>query len=271
MKKKLLGLLLGAILIFVCAGCGAKSANSEQTEAAQTTTTEENSPKQPIEATATPVETESPTPEKAEKPSEEFAPGAEVPEATSEPTAEPIPEPQVVYTYTDISATMYATQTVNVRNLPNTDGEKIGSLSTNQEITVVGQCVETDWYKFELDGQTAFVSNSYLSTEKVEVQQSTGGGNVPANVPNALTVERGVIHDMGTYRFVIAPWRGRGREGNNVLTNTWGMHLNTNEDLWAWVEYSDPNDAALAAFIKANGCHCGNPDHNGLYPERLGN
>jgi len=127
MKKKLLGLLLGAILIFVCAGCGAKSANTEQTEAAQTTTTEENSPKQPIEATATPVETESPTPEKAEKPSEEIAPEAEVPEATSEPTAEPIPEPQVVYTYTDISATMYTTQTVNVRNLPNTDGEKVGS------------------------------------------------------------------------------------------------------------------------------------------------
>lgn len=80
------------------------------------------------------------------------------------------------YTFTEINATMYATQTVNVRNLPNTDGEKIGSLSTNQEITVLGQCNETSWYKFELDGQTAFVSNSYLSTEKVEVQQSTGGG-----------------------------------------------------------------------------------------------
>ena len=86
------------------------------------------------------------------------------------------------YTYTEINATMYATQTVNVRNLPSTDGEKIGSLSTNQEITVLGQCNETSWYKFELDGQTAFVSNSYLSTEKVEVQQSAGGvyGPLPA-------------------------------------------------------------------------------------------
>ena len=80
-------------------------------------------------------------------------------------------------TYTEMNATMYATQTVNVRNLPNTDGEKVGSLSTNQEITVLGQCNETSWYKFELDGQTAFVSNSYLSTEKVEVQQSTGGNS----------------------------------------------------------------------------------------------
>lgn len=88
------------------------------------------------------------------------------------------------YTYTDMTATMYATQTVNVRNLPSTDGEKIGSLSTNQEIAVLGQCNETSWYKFELDGQTAFVSNSYLSTEKVESQQTqstnnAGGGECP--------------------------------------------------------------------------------------------
>lgn len=88
------------------------------------------------------------------------------------------------YTYTEMNATMYATQTVNVRNLPNTDGEKIGSLSTNQEITVLGQCNETSWYQFELDGQTAFVSNSYLSTEKVESQQTqstnnAGGGECP--------------------------------------------------------------------------------------------
>ena len=105
------------------------------------------------------------------------------------------------YTYTEMNATMYATQTVNVRNLPNTDGEKIGCLSTNQEITVLGQCNETSWYQFELDGQTAFVSNSYLSSEKVEDQQSTGGnsgggGNSLANhfgitLPATMTYDNG--------------------------------------------------------------------------------
>lgn len=101
------------------------------------------------------------------------------------------------YTYTEINATMYATQTVNVRNLPSTDGEKIGSLSTNQEITVLGQCNETSWYKFELDGQTAFVSNSYLSTEKVEVQQSAGGGG--NNLANhfGITLPATMTYDNG--------------------------------------------------------------------------
>ncbi|MBQ8230795.1 MAG: hypothetical protein IJZ34_02525, partial [Lachnospiraceae bacterium] len=38
------------------------------------------------------------------------------------------------YTYNDMDATMYAQKTVNVRSLPNTDGEKLGSLSTNDEV-----------------------------------------------------------------------------------------------------------------------------------------
>ena len=231
------------------------------------------------------METESPTPEKAEKPSEEIAPEAEVPEATSEPTAEPIPEPQVVYTYTDISATMYATQTVNVRNLPNTDGEKVGSLSTNQEIAVTGQCNETGWYMFDYNGQTAFVSNSYLSTEKVEVQQTTGGsgggGNASAGVPNPFTVERRVWHDMGTYAFYVDTYYIRADvvyadrptvlSDGSIAYGGAGHHLNTSEDLWCWLDYENPQDPALQAFIQAYICHCGNPDHNGLYLERLGN
>ena len=175
------------------------------------------------------------------------------------------------YTYTEMNATMYATQTVNVRNLPSTDGEKIGSLSANQEITVIGQCNETSWYKFELDGQTAFISNSYLSTEKVEVQQSTGGnssgGNTPAGVPDPFTVERNVWHDMGTYQFKVSSYYA-GRDGRNAC----GHHLNTSEDLWCWLsDFEDPWDPALQAFINAYICNCSGADHNGLYPERLGN
>ncbi|MCH5339365.1 MAG: sigma-70 family RNA polymerase sigma factor, partial [Acetatifactor sp.] len=75
----------------------------------------------------------------------------------------------LTYTYTDMSATKYAKQTVNVRTLPSTDGEKIGSLSTNDEITVTGQCNETGWYRFEYNGQTAYVAGNYVSDNKVEV------------------------------------------------------------------------------------------------------
>jgi uncharacterized protein YgiM (DUF1202 family) len=94
-------------------------------------------------------------------------------ENTAEPTTEDAKpaESEAGYTYTDLSATMFAQQTVNVRDLPDTSGNKIGSLKTNDEVTVTGQCNETGWYRISYGGGTAYVSNSYVSSEKVAVSQ----------------------------------------------------------------------------------------------------
>ena len=67
---------------------------------------------------------------------------------------------------------MYAQQTVNVRDLPDTSGNKLGSLSINDEITITGQCNETGWYRFEYNGSVAYVSNKYVGENKVELQQT---------------------------------------------------------------------------------------------------
>lgn len=77
------------------------------------------------------------------------------------------------YTYTDMDVTMYAQKTVNVRSMPSTDGEKLGGLSTNDEVKVTGQCNETSWYRIEYDGNIAYVSDSYLGNDKVVVQTET--------------------------------------------------------------------------------------------------
>ena len=76
----------------------------------------------------------------------------------------------LTYTFNDMSTTKYAKSTVNVRKLPDTDGEKVGSLFMNQEVTVTGQCNETGWYRIEFDGNTAYVSDSYLVDSQIEVQ-----------------------------------------------------------------------------------------------------
>ena len=188
MKKRLLGFLLGVMLISVCVGCGAESTTTEPTE----TTTAESTTEQKEEATATPEETTAPTPEATEEPSEETTAETEpeTTEATPEPTAEPepteepTPEPKATYTYTDMSATMYAQQTVNVRDLPDTTGNKVCSLSTNDEITISGQCNETGWYRFEYNGNVAYVSNKYVSENKVEVQQAPTDNGSSSNTAN---------------------------------------------------------------------------------------
>ena len=86
-------------------------------------------------------------------------------------------EPASPYSYTELSQTMYAQSTVNVRDLPEQTGAKLGSLSTNQEVTVTGQCNETGWYKISYNGGEAYVSDSYLGSEKVAVKSQSTASN----------------------------------------------------------------------------------------------
>lgn len=75
------------------------------------------------------------------------------------------------YTYTELSQKMYAVTSVNVRSGADTNFEKTGELSQNQEVVVIGQCNETGWYKIQYEDGEGFVSNEYLSAEKVIVQE----------------------------------------------------------------------------------------------------
>lgn len=70
------------------------------------------------------------------------------------------------YTYKDISSIKYAKSTVNVRDIPDSTGNRLGGLSTNDEVQVTGQCNETQWYRIEYMGGVGYVSNSFLVDEK---------------------------------------------------------------------------------------------------------
>ena len=118
---------------------------------------------------------------------------------------------KLAYTYTDCEAVKYAQQTVNVRDLPTTDGNKVGSLSTNDEVTVTGTCNETGWYRIVYGDGVAYVSNKYLGDSKVEVSappaDNGGGGNsnAPAGVPNPYELPLQTWIDMGNWFLYIQP------------------------------------------------------------------
>lgn len=74
---------------------------------------------------------------------------------------------------------MYAKSSVNVRKSPSADDEKLGSLSTAQEVTVTG-LTSTNWYRISYNDGTAYVSAEYLQNEKPVVQtakKSSGGSS----------------------------------------------------------------------------------------------
>lgn len=79
-----------------------------------------------------------------------------------------------------IDKTMYAQSTVNVRSGCSTENEKLGSLSTNETVHVIGQDKASGWYQIEYNGSVGYVSNSYLGGEKVVISNtssSSGGQN----------------------------------------------------------------------------------------------
>lgn len=160
MKKKLVAVMLGIMMMsFALVGCGDKTTESAvaiETEMVTEAVTEEST-----EVVEEVTETEEPT--------EVVEEVTEVPEPTEVVEVSP-------YTYTDLSQTLYAQSTVNVRDLPEQSGAKVGSLTTNQEVTVTGQCNETGWYRISYNGGEGFVSNSYLGSEKVK-SQSTASSN----------------------------------------------------------------------------------------------
>ena len=168
--KTVVAILCAALML---TACGSKETTSNETASTETTSAETTSVES-TEITTTEETVAEPTVEPTEAPMDSKTAPAESPAPAVEPTAEPVvTETTTVadagYTYSELNQTMYAKSAVNVRDLPSTDGKKIGSLKASQEITVTGKCDQTGWYRFELNNTTGYVSDKYIVSEKPAV------------------------------------------------------------------------------------------------------
>ena len=199
MKKFLGKMFVGLLCIGMLASCGS---DEEESHIVEDTATE-------IELTEEIEESEDKSEEEQVNVSEVESGEAEKEETSDEEMVEeenqPLEEPEIPmveevaevqepeYSYTDLNQTMYASQSVNVRSLPGTNGERVGGLSTAQAVTVTGKCYETGWYRIEYNGEEAFVSDSYLVNEKPVQQEAvpqpssssgSGSGGSSVTVPS---------------------------------------------------------------------------------------
>lgn len=189
MKHRTHKLAAKAVAAILCAAlmltaCGSKeTANTVTTSVTvKETTSVESTETTVAEPTAEPAVEPTEAPTESETAPTETAP-AESPAPTVEPTAAPTAAPvestavSTGYTYSKLNQTMYAKSAVNVRDLPSTDGKKIGSLKASQEITVTGKCDQTGWYRFELNNTTGYVSDKYIVSEKPAVNTVASTNN----------------------------------------------------------------------------------------------
>lgn len=193
MKHRTHKLAAKAVAAILCAALMLTACGSKETANTETTSVE-STEMTATEATVT-EPTAEPTVETAKTPTESEATPTETAPAV-EPTAEPVvAETTTVadagYTYSELNQTMYAKSAVNVRDLPNTDGKKIGSLKASQEITVTGKCDQTGWYRFNWNNTTGYVSDKYIVSEKpaVNTVASTGSNSIAGNQYASNTVD----------------------------------------------------------------------------------
>lgn len=138
---------------------------------------------------------------------------------------EPIPKTDTIgYTFTDMNATMYTKNSVDVRSLPSADGTILGSLAKNQVVTVTGKCNETDWYRIAYNNGEAYVSNQYLS----DIQT-----NVSSDVAVVTDINTNTTHSVSSD--VIA----------NMNANAKVAHMNLQQQVFLSL-FLDTNNAIVA-------------------------
>lgn len=230
MKHRTHKLAAKAVAAILCAALMLTACGSKETTSNETASTETTSVESTIESTEAAVakSTAEPAIEPTEAPTEsEAAPTETATAPTVEPTAAPVESTSVSagYTYSELNQTMYAKSAVNVRDLPSTDGKKIGSLKASQEITVTGKCDQTGWYRFNWNGTTGYVSDKYIVSEKPAVN-TVAANNTTAG--NSNTAGNQYASNTGTDEFGISDavienfmkTHGDGATGNTNTGNT---------------------------------------------------
>lgn len=178
--KMVVAVLCAACMLTACGNAEADA--MEEIAASATETTTESAEVLPTEKPAAePTETSAKTVDEGSA-TEPVEPVAVTAEPDTKPSAEPVAASagaaaEAGYTCTEMTQTMYAKSAVNVRDLPGTDGNKIGSLKASEEIAVTGKCDQTGWYRFDLNGTTAYVSDKYIVSEKpAQTATANNGG-----------------------------------------------------------------------------------------------
>lgn len=258
MKKKYVKMLVyGLVTVMVmstlsgCSGCKDKTEENVTSEIVSEETTEELT--EDVSEEVSETVSEETSAETSEEVSEEVLEETteEVSEETSVETSE-TPSEEVseepAYTVEPMSATMYAQRSVNVRKGPGTDYERVGSLTTNQEVAITGKA-STGWYEISYNGEVAYVSNKYLGNERVVVQTTPMTPTTPTT-PNTTTEGTTGTTGETTYSVYLEP---------NMLSLVNGHRSANGVPELTWNSAKEQEALDRAKAISQNFSHVGNP------------
>ena len=158
--------------------------------------TEEVEPQKPVVEETKPTEPkqeetqpEEPKPEETAPPVEEQKPTEPTPTEPAQTEQEEPKEP--VVNYTEVDEYVYVTaSSLNIRTGPGTSYSKVASAGRNAKIHRIG-IGDNGWSKISYDGQTLYVSSSYLSKDPVPEPKPESSGGKYSSVQDEIN-KRGI-------------------------------------------------------------------------------
>jgi len=128
---------------------------------------------------------------------------------------------QATYSVTEMSATMYVVNAVNLRQGPGTEYAKVGNLAKGQQVAVTGQA-GNGWYQLD---NGAFVSNKYLSST-APAQQVAGTAPVaPADTTGTVIPVGTETESFGGTSVDFINYLNQQRAAAGLSTLTWDDDL----------------------------------------------
>ena len=114
-------------------------------------------------------------------------------------------------TFTDVNETVYVKSKVNVRASYTTSSESLALLEENAELTRTG-IGNNGWSRVKFNGETAYVSSSFLTTEKPE--------NIPepSETPTPTAEEDNKTNEEKEYQKIVKSVGVLPEVGNNIAT-----------------------------------------------------
>ena len=89
-------------------------------------------------------------------------------------------EPEEEFTIVPFQTTFYVSSDTSVFEKPDNTSTALGSVKYGDEILTNGKVNEVDWYRFVLDNKDVFISASYLSTEKLKLEEEVVESDYPS-------------------------------------------------------------------------------------------
>lgn len=99
------------------------------------------------------------------------------------------------FTVTPYQTTFYVTSKTPVYEKPNNTSKELGSVDYGTEILTNGKVNEVDWYRFILDNKDVFISASYLSAEKLKLEEEVVDSDYPSQEEILKAIQEKIGND----------------------------------------------------------------------------